>query len=453
MVDLQLYGDELRNREIKMNRNWLDFKSLYGNLAGAREAFESACESLFRKMYEGSHVSQITVKHGDGGIDIFVGEFGIEPITVIQCKFFLDAFEDSQKDQIRESFKTAINSEKYELKEWILCIPRVIDIDEASWWFKWKHKMIQEYNKGKSFICLKNGNELIDLFKEHNLYNSIFMMEDSKKIDEIYKTLIPSNVNIPNNYDPNIVLFNNYTSKCEPYYIQRKQDLEFGESLKISNIWLFGGSGVGKTTLIHRNLIQSNIEYCYCDLSPVIITKSEDVLEEILCIVEDKYHTKRNINETNLVKQIDQIISKIGFCKTVIVIDELAVDDGEILKEIANDFIRLVTYYNNHNDICELKFVISTISDPNRIIINKSKACGYFQYICCDHWDEYSHQLFSVLCSSLDLDLEKSKYQIVAESKSTPRIMKAIFRKIIICNDTSEAIIDKVIGQTLKEVV
>lgn len=111
-----------------MNRDWRDFKSLFGNLAGAREEFENACETLFNKIYSKDHVSQVAVKQGDGGIDIFIGELGVEPITVIQCKFFLDTFDEAQKSQIRDSFNSAIDSNKFELKEWILCIPRVIDM-------------------------------------------------------------------------------------------------------------------------------------------------------------------------------------------------------------------------------------------------------------------------------------------------------------------------------------
>jgi hypothetical protein len=174
-----------------MNRNWTDFKSLYGNLAGARVAFEDTCETLYRKIYNNQHVSQIKDKQGDGGIDIFVGEFGIKPITVIQCKFFLEAFGKSQQAQIRNSFETSMTSTKYELKEWILCIPRIIDIDENAWWFKWKHKQLRNYSKEESFIKLTNGNELIDLLKEYNLYNQIFKIEDSKKISEIHKAVVP----------------------------------------------------------------------------------------------------------------------------------------------------------------------------------------------------------------------------------------------------------------------
>ena len=173
-----------------MKRDWNDFKSLHGGTEGARAAFETACETIFRKHYADEHVSQVSVSQGDGGIDIFVGEFGEDPITVIQCKFFLDSFADSQKSQIRESFKTAFNSEAYDLKQWILCVPRVIDIDENSWWFKWKHKTIGEHSMPSSFIELRNGNELIDLAKRLGLYDQIFEIEDSLRLAEIHEAVV-----------------------------------------------------------------------------------------------------------------------------------------------------------------------------------------------------------------------------------------------------------------------
>jgi hypothetical protein len=167
-----------------MERDWQSFKALYGNIEGAREGFEKACETLFRKVYYPKPVSQMAVKQGDGGIDVFVGKFEVEPITVIQCKFFLDTFGDSQKAQIRESFNRAQKSDKYQLKEWILAVPRVIDIDENSWWYNWVER--QDID-----IRLINGNELIDLMKEHDVYNQIFQMEDSIRLKEIHDVIIP----------------------------------------------------------------------------------------------------------------------------------------------------------------------------------------------------------------------------------------------------------------------
>ncbi len=436
-----------------MKRDWTDFKSLQGTIAGAREAFEDACETLFRKKYKGKHVSQIRVKQGDGGIDIFIGELGIEPITVIQCKFFLENFGTSQQSQIRKSFDTAIKSEKYEIKEWILCIPRVIDIDKTTWWFKWKHKKLEEYSKETSFIKLMNGNELIDLFIEFDLYNQVFQIEDSVKLDEIHKKLVPKPISLPKEVKPNTVLFNNYTEKSEPYYLERESDNQFKESLEINNIWLFGLSGTGKTALINRNLIQKNIEYCYCDLSPITITQPDDVLDEILVTIEDKFSLERNPDEPNILKQISQILCKEGANNTVIVIDELSVSDEIILKKIADNFIQLVTYYSNQSDNDVLKFVVSTISHPKSIIKNRSKASGHFQYLCCDSWNDYSTQLFDILAKALNLELEHSKSSIIEASKNSPRVLKNIFKKIVIYQDSSKDSVAKAIKLTIQEIV
>ena len=172
-----------------MQRDWRDFKALYGNIEGARAAFEIACESLFKKIHHPENVQIIAVKQGDGGIDVYIGEFGTEPITVIQCKFFLDQFAESQYAQIRDSFKTAVESTDYELKNWILCVPRELPTEETSWWSKWKDRMIKEHGKSKEFITLKNGNELIDLMKEHDIYNTVFQMNDSLMIKDTHEKL------------------------------------------------------------------------------------------------------------------------------------------------------------------------------------------------------------------------------------------------------------------------
>lgn len=183
-----------------MSDSWNDFKITHGGVEGARAAFEKACETIFRKIYDSKNVQQAAVKQGDSGIDILVGDIGVEPIIVIQCKFFIEQFGDSQKDQIRKSFKTAINSTSYEMKKWILCIPIVLSLDEQSWWSKWKSKTLSENKKNDDFIQLKNGNELIDLIKEYRLYNHIFNKTDSIKIEDIHRALYaPSLVEMTGN--------------------------------------------------------------------------------------------------------------------------------------------------------------------------------------------------------------------------------------------------------------
>lgn len=435
---------------MSIKKDWRDFKSINGGIAGAREAFEDACETLFRKEYEGKHVSQVSVNQGDGGIDIFVGEFGEKEITVIQCKFFLESFQDSQKNQIRDSFKTAVEAKNYKLKEWILCIPRVIDIDENSWWFKWKHKKIKELNKEEDFIKIINGNEIIDLMKEHDIYNTIFQIDDSIKLNELHEAICgQKQKNSTKSIEkPNIILFNNYSNKCEDYYCIRSQDNDFNETLLVSNIWVSGESGKGKTALINRNLIQKNIEYVFCDLSPITITSPDNILEEVICNIEEIYDTKRT-TEKNLIKSIVKLLNVIKKDKIVIVIDELSCDDPELLKNIASIFLSLVSHYNNKNQESELRFVVSTKIKPEILIQNKSKASEYFQYLCCDSWDEYFEKLFDTLNISLGLNISNEDKQIVIrKANNSPRILKNILKKLII-NKEDDLI--KIIEKTIDE--
>jgi hypothetical protein len=432
-----------------MNRDWNDFKALHSNIAGAREAFENACETLFRKKYPKEHVSQVSVSQGDGGIDIFIGELGQEEIIVIQCKFFLDKFEDAQKNQIRESFKTAIESDKYTLKEWILCIPRVIDINENSWWFNWKNKQITTHSKDNTFIKLINGNEIIALMRKHGVYNEIFKMEDSNRLKEIHEILCPPKKEISSiSVKPNVVLFNNYNNEVEDYYAERTQDITFNETLLINNIWLSGESGKGKTALINRNLSKSCIEYIYCDLSPITIIHENDILEEIICTLEENFNLERDSKEKNLIKNIVKLLINAKKENIVIVIDELSCNDYNLLEKIATSFLSLVTHYNSKNSNTDLKFIVSTKIKPEKLIKDKSKASEYFQYICCDNWDVYLERLFDTLVNALNLELSvKDKEFILKGANKSPRILKNIIRKRI----TTDKELVKIIQQVQEE--
>ena len=85
-----------------------DFKYLvtkYG-LAGAREKFEKICIEVFQEEF-GPLAKEVAVSQGDDGIDVLVGDLDDRP-SIYQCKFFIDGIGDSQKQQIRESFRKVV---------------------------------------------------------------------------------------------------------------------------------------------------------------------------------------------------------------------------------------------------------------------------------------------------------------------------------------------------------
>ena len=229
-----------------MGKDWRDFKVENGGIAGAREVFENACETLFKKKYPQKYVSQMEVSRGDGGIDIFIGKYSKEPIIVVQCKFFLEKFESGQKQQIKDSFNKAYNNKDYRLSKWILCIPRLFTQKDNKWWFDWIEKQDMD-------IELINGNELISSMKEHNIYNKIFQIEDSLKIEEIHKKIFSKN---------KIDFINKYSSvpSLPLEYLPREEDMreikkillgKFNQSVGITGVskklGLHGMGGIGKS--------------------------------------------------------------------------------------------------------------------------------------------------------------------------------------------------------------
>lgn len=146
---------------------------------GSRQVFEDACAKVFSEEYRNSY--PVKCNPGDGGIDVFVGDFS-EKIDVYQCKCFFNEIGASQISQINSSFKKAIESDEYKLKKWVLCVPKSLTIDEFKWWSKWKKN---KESKFKIDIELKDSIKLLKLIKKHDLHLEIFDEEELIKLDQI----------------------------------------------------------------------------------------------------------------------------------------------------------------------------------------------------------------------------------------------------------------------------
>lgn len=113
-----------------------------GSSDGARADFEQMVTLLVGATTPS--VRSVKANPGDWGIDTFVGELDQSGrATVWQSKFFIDGVGDSQKKQIRDAFKAAVDAARkyaYELDAWILCIPCSMDGPTTAWWDRWVKK-------------------------------------------------------------------------------------------------------------------------------------------------------------------------------------------------------------------------------------------------------------------------------------------------------------------------
>ncbi|WP_297868794.1 AAA family ATPase [uncultured Flavobacterium sp.] len=350
--------------------DWQDYKVRNVNIEGARAAFERDCGTLFNVIYKDRNVKTVKISVGDGGIDVFIGNIGVEPISVIQCKFFLEDFGSSQKQQIKDSFNTVINSGEFVTEKWILCIPRTLDLKQNKWWCEWVDSMKSKHNLKDDFIILKDGNDLIDLFKTHNLYNQVFKIEDSlkiadidKKVEDIHKTITNNisldesqiEINKANFYLENVpTLFGENTdthierSETDAIYNWINNDLTSEQK----NIFILEGEkGYGKTVVLKDLLLklkQNNTN--------VLGIKADKYYASDRIELEKKIFQKENISIEKIVQ-----LYKNENKALVIVIDQLDALSQTLStnREFIQTYNRLIydlSFYSN------VRVVISTRS-------------------------------------------------------------------------------------------
>jgi len=281
-----------------MERDFRYLRDKHGD-AGAREIFEKICSHLLSTLYH-SEAHGIRASQGDSGIDILIGDFN-SPIENFQCKYFIDGINDSQKNQIRKSFKTAVESEKYTMKRWILCLPCTLSVNEFSWWCEWKNKTCEQHPSVE--IELWDGDNLIAKLKQTELYHKVFDNEIIDRLDKILAKL-PGETYRKETENLTKTCLDNYLTnskeqlkiwknKCgllynllnddEEYITMNLRDgqNEFGIDVFLANLQnnlcrhviLIGDGGMGKTTTctqIWKTYLANNRQVFYislCDYS------------------------------------------------------------------------------------------------------------------------------------------------------------------------------------------
>lgn len=134
------------------------FEQLQDMVAEPRQAFEDVVALILKSHLPSSR--RVRIYRGDGGIDVCNGTFGSEgALTVYQIKYFPAGLDDSQKQQIQDSYKTAANCPDYTLRDWFLCLPTRLKKEDLRWFDEWKSEQLHD-------IYLIDGDDLTEML--HN---------------------------------------------------------------------------------------------------------------------------------------------------------------------------------------------------------------------------------------------------------------------------------------------
>lgn len=333
-----------------MIEEWLYLTKTY-KVTGARAKFEEICESLYKKKFPRDNVKGVRVVLGDGGIDVFIGNYGVDPIIVVQCKFFLNGIGQSQEKQIRESFKTVVDSNDFTCSKWILCTPIELSVKEHKWWAGWKARQEEIY--GDDFIELQDGADLIDDLKRFDLYDTVFDEHVKNKITDIYDFLINSKTDVESEFvsaSTHLANLKNYFSDERETHILRTETnkiLEWvrsdlaGKSLEEKILIVKGKKGIGKSTILKDTYS--------------ILKDSDNML--VLGIKCDQYYGKNIRDLYNVLFQTISSLQELEKCivssgkSCVILLDQL----DALSQTLSSDRSYLSTYVRFIEELMSLK--------------------------------------------------------------------------------------------------
>ncbi|WP_053002177.1 NACHT domain-containing protein [Kordia jejudonensis] len=185
--------------------------------------------------------------------------------------------------------------------------------------------MIGEYGLTKNFIKLIDGDDIIDLLKEHDLYNSAFEKENSLKIDKIYKSVLPDisleklkkSIHKASSF---LIRVKNYFEKKRTTHIDRKETSTIINWVKTdlqpkkkNLLVLEGDKGLGKSVIL-KDVYQKLTKEGYL----VLGIKADNYYASTPRDLENKLFLNNDISFSSIIDTINTNNEKL-----VVIIDQI----------------------------------------------------------------------------------------------------------------------------------
>lgn len=246
-------------------------------------------------------------------------------------------------------------------------------------------------------------------------------------------------------FDVNRIFFINYEPINDPYYLQRKIDDEVNPFILTKNCWVYGKSGMGKSTLLYRSMSRNGIKYIEVNCG---VASKEDEMSVFVNIVEnicDVLEIDCTVDESTPLRNIVRYLSKLldkyyPDAKIYILIDEIPYDfNSDIFKKFAENLCKAIVYLENQVKSATVYFMLSSISSPIHTFNNIPQIEKYRQHIKFIEIDQWSEEeccdLIELLSMHAHLDWDDISIKDFAKLKKySPREIKNCLKEICALN-------------------
>jgi hypothetical protein len=277
---------------------------------------------------------------------------------------------------------------------------------------------------------------------DSELYKKILNQNGNGEIVEIedfsIRNLLPNELQ-------RVIFDPRYTQYYSHFYITRDRNTE-NKIVKLidncRNIWSFGKSGVGKTTMSHRHKIHSDVDFHYYYASSQIKLKNAtEIFEDIMSSLTDS--ESGTLENQNVIKRIAIALNNMyQGRKVVFLMDELNHLTESVFTEFVSMTVALSQEYANLNDSNEkIIFWVSTLDDPLKVCINPSKARESFSFLELLTWEKTDIEtLLGLISTALGFNFNDEEKKYCLKKIKNPRDLKTCLQ--IYLDDNERGLID-----------
>mgnify|MGYP003634608282 CR=1 FL=1 len=259
-----------------------------------------------------------------------------------------------------------------------------------------------------------------------------FLLDHDSDSNE--RTCLPTPNNTEKQPDP---LFEVYTARDEPYYINRQIDVHISQILGSGHVWLTGDSGMGKTAAIRRALCQNG-----CLINQISLASHESsTAKSLFRAMSNELASAAGV--TDLLPIDADLYTCFEYLRRVLrsfpkdisianVIEEMPLEIDELC-EFADTIAKLIEFLVGDGHLHErVQFALSSRLD---LALNhpgiSAKTRESIQILSIDDWSRNDiGKLVQMLTGIIKPALSNEEQELIIDkSGGSPRFVKNLYRK------------------------
>ena len=237
----------------------------------------------------------------------------------------------------------------------------------------------------------------------------------------------------PNDQIEDLVLFDDYSLACEPFYLKRPVDELIHSATMVKGCWVFGKSGVGKTVALIRSLELMNIRSVFIDMATMVNQPTCTMFRYVYEMICDYFGTAPNDKYQQLheiARGIAEVISEnVSQNEFYVVIEEIPLSEihGQQFEEFVQQLCSLIISKYIKDCQVNIKFMLSSIASPLKAIHDvQLKVKRWLSFVEMKEWSvDECLDLWNIITCEIDYQLQGlSESEFVESMDFSPRRIK-----------------------------